>query len=310
MGHEICGYIEQFGRDVNPEEANLEIGDYIVVFPWVACDNCSVCASGNSNICNNNQGGCWDFGQGPTHPGGYSTHVIVHKTDILLKVPANIPKEVACMLPCSAATAYASLIKTRCFLEQGILMNGKAQLLVVGAGGLGLWCIQLAKLMFSGKPIAICVADIDECKLCNALLYGADSKILWNRKYETNEEFALDIHKTGDNGQIQFDAAIDFVGTNNTFVPAYKNLRRGGTIVEVGMFGGIADIPLIDIISKNISIQGNRVIGLSMFSEFLTFLEIKTINYPPVQLFKLHEINSVLQKLRDATIMGRAVISL
>ena len=188
-------------------------------------------------------------------------------------------------------------------------MNGKAQLLVVGAGGLGLWCIQLAKLMFSGKPIAICVAAIDEGKLCSALLYGADSKILWNRKYETNEEFALDINKTGDNGQIQFDAAIDFVGTNNTFLPAYKNLRRGGTIVEVGMYGGIVDIPLIDI-SKNISIQGNRVIGFSMFSEFLTFLEDKNVNYPPVQLFKLQEINSVLQKLRDATIMGRAVISL
>ena len=75
------------------------------------------------------------------------------------------------------------------------------------------------------------------------------------------------------------------------------------------MYGGIADIPLIDIISKNISIQGNRVIGFSMFSEFLAFLEGKNVNYPPVQVFKLHEINSVLQKLRDATIMGRAVIS-
>ena len=58
MGHEISGYIEKFGSDVNPEEANLEIGDYIVIFPWVACDNCSVCDSGNGNICNNNQGGC------------------------------------------------------------------------------------------------------------------------------------------------------------------------------------------------------------------------------------------------------------
>ena len=213
------------------------------------------------------------------------------------------------MLPCSAATAYASLSKARCFLEQGILMNGKAQLLVVGAGGLGLWCIQLAKLMFSGKPIVICVADIDESKLCNALQYGADSKILWSKKHETNEEFAIDVQKTGDQGQIQFDAAVDFVGTNNTFVSAYKNLRRGGTIVEVGMYDGTVDIPIIDMVSRNISIQGNRVMGLSMFSEFLKFLEGKNVNYPPVQLFKLHEINSVLQKLRDGKIMGRALIS-
>ena len=109
----------------------------------------------------------------------------------------------------------------------------------------------------------------------------------------------MDIQKTGDHGQIQFDAAVDFVGTSNTSVSAFKNLRRGGTIVEVGMYSGTADIPIIDIVSKNISIQGNRVMGLSMFSEFLKFLEGKNVNSPPVQLFKLHEINSRVPTFPD-----------
>ena len=309
MGHEISGYIDEFGTDVNLEQEKLKVGDYVVVFPWVGCDNCSVCASGNSNMCDNNQGGCSDFGQGHSHPGGYSTHVIVHSTNILFKVPSHIPKEMACMLPCSAATAFASLTKARPFLEQGILMKGKAQLLVVGAGGLGLWCIQLAKLMFSEKHLAIYVADINDGKLCNALRCGANFKILWNGNDKTNKDAILDALKTGEEGITYFDAAIDFVASDKTFVPAYKNLRRGATLVAVGMFGGNVTVPLIDVVSKNICIQGNRVFGIGTFSAFLKFLKGKTLNYPNPQQFKLHEINGVLKKLRNSEITGRAVIN-
>ena len=309
MGHEISGHIEEFGSNVKAHETNLKIGDYVVVFPWVGCDNCNACLSGNSNICDNNHGGCGDFGQGHDHPGGYSTHIIAHRLDILLKVPKNIPKELACMLPCSAATAYSSLKKTKSFLDQGLLMNGKAQLLVAGAGGLGLWCIQLAKLMFSGTPIAIRVADIHENKLQNALQYGADSKILWKSKHETNEEYVLDVQKTGDNGQLQFDAAVDFVGSKSTFLLAYKNLRRGGIIVSVGLFGGNVDISLIEIVAKNVSIQGNRVFGLPLLSEFLKFLDGKEIKYPTPEFFKLQDINDVLRNLRKSNIEGRAILS-
>ena len=308
MGHEITGNIEMFGADVKPGETDLKLGDFVVVFPWVGCSACSVCLSGNSHMCGSNPAGVFDFGQGHRNPGGYATHVVTRSLDVLLKVPSGIPKELACTLPCSAVTAYCALVKVQSFLQLGIAMHQKANLLIVGAGGLGLWCIQLAKLMFS-DAIRIHVADISTDKLENASQYGAHSTVLWKAAYVSDQEFAADVRKTGDNGQLQFDAAIDFVGSQHSFQAAFKNLRKGGTLVAVGLFGGTVNLSVSEIISNNITIQGNRVVSLPQLTDFLEFLEGKHPSYPLLQKFALEDINTVFERLSQGVVKGRAIIS-
>ena len=114
-----------------------------MVHPWIGCEKCDTCLLGQTNECTNNPLMFNTYGGGPIHPGGYSTLVVVHKLNILVKVPDNIPPEIACMLPCSCLTAFTALKKARSSLEEGLLRNKRGRLVgavgaVIGAGGLGL----------------------------------------------------------------------------------------------------------------------------------------------------------------------------
>ena len=147
-GHEIAGFIEEFGCRSKPEEFGLEVGDFVLLYPWVGCGQCEVCLRGCTNECTNNPKMVNNYGFSPSNAGGYSSHILAHKLHILVKVPDTIPKDVAAMLPGSGLTAYTSLKKAAQFLKEGYSRNKRAMLLVPGSGGFGLWCIQLANLVF------------------------------------------------------------------------------------------------------------------------------------------------------------------
>ena len=112
LGHEVSGYVDCSGEGVNLSDYGLRQGDPVVLFPWVGCSECQVCKAGHTNVCSIPGAGRNSIGCGPDAPGGYQTHVLV-KPQNLMKVPPEIPMDVACMLPCSAGTAYSALVKLK-----------------------------------------------------------------------------------------------------------------------------------------------------------------------------------------------------
>ena len=48
-GHEISGTIEEGGNSVN----NFNVGDKVLVYPWLGEGTCSACLSGEQNLCDN-----------------------------------------------------------------------------------------------------------------------------------------------------------------------------------------------------------------------------------------------------------------
>jgi len=110
MGHEISGFIDDVGTEVDLSALGLKKGDPVMVFPWVACQNCDTCCMGYSNICPSRAGHSNDIGCSPVSPGGYQTHLLT-KPQYLLKVPESLSMDVACMIPCSVGTSYSSLCK-------------------------------------------------------------------------------------------------------------------------------------------------------------------------------------------------------
>lgn len=309
LGHEIGGVIEEFGSDTDPEKHGLKVGDTVILYPWGGCEKCDVCDMGRSNECDDNPANYYNYGVGPAHAGGYSSHVLAHNLGILIKVPESIPPEVACMLPCSGLTTFSALQKTKPFIEEGVQTRGDGRLLIVGAGGLGNWCLQLGKAMFDGKKVFITVADISQEKLDQAEEDGADFIQLWKTKSPTNfAEYIKEMGVITQAGKHKFDAAIDFVGTKDTFNFSYRALRQKGTIVNVGLYGAIADVPLSELAIKQFVIQGNFVGTKSSLKELINFIQDRNVKYPHLEFIKLSDINETHERMKQGKVKGRALI--
>ncbi len=309
LGHEIEGVIEEFGSESEPEKYGLKVGDTVLLYPWNGCDNCDICQHGDSYICDNNEAGMHFYGCGPVHAGGYSSHVVAHNLDILVKVPVSIPPEVASMLPCSGITAFCALKKAMPFIEEGIQSRGNGRLLIAGAGGLGNWCLQLGKALFADKKVFITVADISQEKLDQAKEDGADFVQLWRKDSPGNFlEYLGEIGKITQGGAHKFDAVIDFVGIKTTFNFAYRSLRKGGSLINVGLFGAIAEVPLPELAMKQYHIQGNLVGPIAALRELVDFVKDKNVKYPNLEFVKLNDVNETHERMRQGRIKGRALI--
>ena len=150
-GHEIVGIIEDVGDSVK----DVSIGDMVLVYPWMGCGKCSTCQNGNTNLCESPKS------LGVFQDGGYAEHVLVPDYKFLAKIDGLDP-DVAASLACSGLTAYTAIKKS--------LVNDPENILIVGAGGLGLMGVQIAKTLTNANVIC---ADLDDQKLSSAKELGA-----------------------------------------------------------------------------------------------------------------------------------------
>ncbi|MFZ9511492.1 MAG: alcohol dehydrogenase catalytic domain-containing protein, partial [Burkholderiaceae bacterium] len=156
LGHEIAGTVVAVG----PEATGVKVGDKRVVFPWIGCGSCSLCADGREHLCNRPQT------LGIQRDGGFSSHVVVPDAKYLVDY-GTLAEEQACTYACSGLTAYSALKKVG-------QIGPQDPLLIIGAGGVGLSGIRLARQMFGVAPI---VVELDESKWAVAREAGAGELI-------------------------------------------------------------------------------------------------------------------------------------
>ena len=221
------------------------------------------------------------------------------------QVPDSIPMDIACMLPCSAVTAYNALCKTKSHIQRALDARGAAYLLVAGAGGVGLWAVQIAKYMFRDTAVTIMAADIGQERLRIADQFGADVTIQWDPKKSSEDNIAT----TTFNGGRQLDAVTDFVNNPMTAEIALKSLHTGGTLVSCGLFGGSLPLPLPMMVSKTLSIQGSRVAPIRMLRELVDIAAKSPFSYPSLEYSSLDDVNVAVEKMKNSQIKGRALFS-
>src|SRR5436305_12898839 len=124
MGHEIAGEIVSAG----PDSEAVTPGRKVVVFPWIGCGKCPICARGDEQNCSRPRS------LGIYRGGGYATHVLVPHARYLPDM-GDLKPEVAAPYACSGLTTYSALKK----LEARVLKE--EPILIIGAGGLGLMCL-------------------------------------------------------------------------------------------------------------------------------------------------------------------------
>lgn len=280
LGHEIFGEVEAVG----PEANGVAVGDRRIAFPWIGCGECKVCASGAENLCDAPRT------IGVRRDGGYATHVLVPHSRYMVEAD-GIPEELAAIYACSGITAFSALKKAP------PLGDGDT-LLLIGAGGVGLQGLAIAQAVTGARII---MGDIDEGKLAHASGAGAAHTV------NTGKPGALEEILELSGGGLA--AAIDFVGSPETAGLGVGALRRGGTLVIVGLYGGSLTLPIVTLPFRNIAIRGSYVGTQSELRELLALVRDGKVAPVPVARRPLAQASATLDDLKAGRITGRVVLT-
>lgn len=148
-----------------------------------------------------------------TKEGGFAEFV-VSPVDVLARIPDSVPSQIAAALPCAGMTAYQAVVRR---LHAG---PGDDILITAGAGGVGGFAIQLAKL--AGARV-LATASGAKAGIVRAL--GADEVIDYRE-----EDVAVRVRElTGGAG---VDGVVDLVSAQSA-AEGLRLLRHGGGLTAV-----------------------------------------------------------------------------
>jgi S-(hydroxymethyl)glutathione dehydrogenase/alcohol dehydrogenase len=147
---------------------------------------------------------------------GSFSEVVVVTEECAVKVPKELPFEVACLIGCGVMTGVGAILNIA-ELEPG------ATVAVIGCGAVGLSAIQGAKLAGAGKILAI---DRDPVKLNQSKIFGATGILLAD---ENTIENCMRI-----TNQIGFDCVVESAGNESAFQLSVEIVRPGGKTVWLG----------------------------------------------------------------------------
>ncbi|MCC5835634.1 MAG: alcohol dehydrogenase catalytic domain-containing protein [Opitutales bacterium] len=203
MGHEFCGTIVSVGAQVDVWKA----GDAVVAHAIVHCGDCDCCGRGDDHLCRNRE----VFGM--HRPGAFAGYVCVPQK-VLLPWPSNLAAAEACLAePLANGVHVADLLKP----------YAPAKCLVVGAGPIGLMCLQALRVSLGAE---VCVSDLSEERLEVARRLGAARTL-----QPDCVEASVDEWSAGEG----LDCIVDAVGSAATKRQSLSLLRPGGVAVWLGL---------------------------------------------------------------------------
>jgi Zn-dependent alcohol dehydrogenase len=155
LGHEASGIVDEVGAGVE----NLAPGDHVVLTPAPPCGTCYWCVRGEASSCVNSSAimtsqfpdGSTGLSRGDevvyrgVGVAGFAEYVLTQATGAV-KIPDDIPLEVACVVGCAVQTGVGAVLNTARVVEG-------ASVLVMGLGGIGLSVVQGARLASASRVI-------------------------------------------------------------------------------------------------------------------------------------------------------------
>jgi len=156
VGHEMSGIVEEVGDGVE----NFGPGDEVIVSPAIFCGECEYCKSGLQHYCPNG-GVIGGEGFDNVFPGGFAEFVKAPVQALYLK-PPNISFAAAALAE-PLGGSYKGLIS-----YTGLTVG--EDVVIIGAGAMGLLLTQIAHAAGAGNLILIDIADykLEYARRCGA----------------------------------------------------------------------------------------------------------------------------------------------
>jgi L-iditol 2-dehydrogenase len=235
MGHEASGVIKELGPDVR----NWAIGDRVTFDSTIYKLDDWYTRKGMYNLSDNRMVLGVSPGEWKKH-GAFAEYVNVPQ-HILYAIPDEVSFTQAAMVEPVAVAAHAVELTPLSWNDTAV---------VVGSGMIGLFVIQVLRAKGCGTIIAV---DLEDEKLELAKELGADYGFN-PRKVDVKEEvLALSANRGA-------DVAFEVVGISETLNTAISCVRKGATVTLVGNLSPAAEVPLQNIVTQQIRLQGSCAI--------------------------------------------------
>lgn len=277
-GHEGVGFVEKIG----PGVTSIKIGDRVGV-PWLysACGECEYCLTGRETLCPHQENAGYSVN------GGYAEYCKA-PANYVVKIPDNLDYAEVAPIFCAGVTTYKALKVSEAKPGDWVA--------IFGIGGLGHVALQYAKAM----GLNVVAVDIQDEKLELAKQLGADLTV---NGLNVDPVEAI----TEQVGGVQ--AAISVAVTKRAFEQAYGSVKRGGTLVIVGLPNDDLPIPIFDTVLHGVTVRGSIVGTRKDLQEALEFAaqgKVKT----NIEVQPLDKINEVFDRMINGQINGRVVLTM
>jgi len=260
LGHEVVADVVALG----PQAEGLEIGDRVVLNPWLSCAPrgvtpiCPACERGDFSL-------CWSFGVGPIAPGihigtskdgngGYAELMPAHDSQ-LHKVPDNVPDELAVFADPFAVSMHS-------ITRHPPTPGGKV--MVYGAGALGTCATAILRALYPDVEVLVVARFEGQAAMARKLGATVIGHTPAQRVIEEAAAWSGGVLQDSDGLPMAFpgfiDVVYDTVGKQETFEVGSRVLKARGTLVKAGVHGPTwwEDTPLY---FKELSMVGSNAFG-------------------------------------------------
>ena len=256
MGHEAAGFIEEVGKNVK----DFEKGDRVCFDSTVYCNRCEPCQKGLFNRCEKRQ--------------VLGVSVASFKRHGALAEYVAVPWWIVSKIPEDMSFIHAALLEP---VSIGMHAGNRAPIstndtvVVIGAGTIGLFVLQAAKLKGAGRVI---VSDINEFRLDAARKLGADQAV-----NPAESDLIETIFKETKNKGA--DVTFEVVGYAKTFADAISVTKTGGHLVAVGNLEKMVEFNLQELVAKELTFTGSYA-SSGEFRDCIELVASGKINVEPL----------------------------
>src|ERR1700730_7449878 len=258
QGHENVGIVEAIGGDgtyTDFEGIPLRPGDRVVVGANVACGECYYCRHDFPYYCCEKM---TDYGNNlsaknaPHLFGGWSQYMYIVPGSFLVKVPDDLPSEIAVLTEIFAVSVGLDRAKhMSVFPSESFRFDDTV--VVLGVGPLGMCFLMKARMLGAGTIVAV---DLSDYRLDFAKRLGADHVI---NAATTSQPERLAFVRGLTHGR-GADVVIEGAGVPQAVPEGLDMLRLGGLLVEAGNFSDLGEIGINP--HRHLCAKSARILGV------------------------------------------------
>ncbi|MDQ3317490.1 MAG: alcohol dehydrogenase catalytic domain-containing protein [Actinomycetota bacterium] len=243
MGHEFAGTVTEIGEGVGEEL----LGRTVAVNPLSSDGTCKLCRAGLTNLCPNRRL------VGIHSPGGFAEYTLAPAANVY-PLPEGVEARTGALAEPLANGVHAARLGT----AGG---HPVERAVVIGAGTIGLMCLQAAVL--DGIP-EVHAVEPHEGRRGQAVALGA------KEAHDSGEEARGALEGATDG--LGADLVIDAAGAEVTRRMALDLLRPGGRAVFIGLHDDETTLGFHGVVRGQIDLQGSYAYTAEDFEQALSWL--------------------------------------